>query len=988
MIICQNNSGLVANIISGPKAFKIKNFITEGFVKISRLIPNNTHMMNKLVALFLLLAVSTGIKAQTVSGVLRDATDQSVITNATLQLLNSDSTSTPFKTVSDKDGVFKFNNVNTGTYILSVSSIGYADYKKKIAVAGDVSQLGNINIPKNAETLTEVVLNSTPPPVRQKNDTLEFAASQFKVNPDATGEDLLKKMPGVTIDKKGGVTAQGESVKKVTVDGRDFFGDDATATLRNLPSQIIDKIQVFDKLSDQAQLTGFDDGNTTKSINIVTKKDMRTGNFGRVFAGYGTDDRYSAGGNVSFFNNNRRISIIGLLNNVNQQNFSSQDLLGVQSSGNRGGGGQRGGGGGNNLMVGAQSGIARTNAIGLNYSDSWGKKIDVSGSYFFNNSKTSNNQTINRQNFISKDTTQFYDENSTSGNTNYNNRVNFRLNYKIDSSNSLLFTSGLSFQKNDAVNFVSGQNYYQDQTKLSSTEYDLTSNNQGYSLNNNILFRHSFSKKGRSISLNVGNSVSNRNGDNQLNAENIYYYTNKQDTTDQLSTNKTKSNQYNFNLVYTEPVGKKGQLQLNYNPSFQKNSADQETYNLVNSTSKYSLFDSSLSNVFDNTYNTQRAGITYRMGDRNNMFSAGLSYQNSELKSNQLFPQINYINNTYNNVLGNAMARIKLSAKSNLRLMYRGSVNPPSINQLQNVINVSNQLFYTTGNPDLKEQYSNSYIARYNFTNTGKGTSFFANVFLSTINNYVSNATFTARQDSALSNSIILHKGSQLSKPVNLDGYISARSFFTFGMPVKAIKSNINLNGGISYSKLPGLLNGTPSISNNLNYNIGSVLSSNISEYIDFNLSYSANINDVTNTSNSKLNNNYVTQSIGFTANLLNKKGTFFQNDISDEIYSGLSAGFNQSYLLWNMAVGQKFLKDQKGELKLSVFDLLKQNKSISRDVTESYVQDTRNQVLQQYFMLTFTYKLQTFGKGKPSTKSNEDYRRGGFDGGGGPPRL
>jgi hypothetical protein len=944
-------------------------------------------MMNKIVILFLLFASSTSIKAQSVSGTLHDAADQSLIANATVQLLQSDSSTTSFKTVSDKNGSFTLKNVDAGKYILSVSSVGYTNFKKSISVSGDQTQLGSINVTKSAETLTEVVLNSNPPAVRQKNDTLEFAASQFKVNPDATGEDLIKKMPGVTVDKKGGVTAQGESVKKVTVDGRDFFGDDATATLRNLPSSIIDKIQVFDKLSDQAQLTGFDDGNTTKSINIVTKKDMRQGNFGRVFSGYGTDDRYSAGGNVSFFNNNRRISVVGLLNNVNQQNFSSQDLLGVQSSGNRGGGGRRGGGG-SDLTVGQQNGIARTNAIGLNYSDSWGKKVDVSGSYFFNNSKTSNNQIINKQSFIKKDTTLFYDENSISGNTNYNNRVNFRLDYKIDSNNSILFTSGASFQKNDAVSFVSGENYYQDQSKVSSTKYDITSNNQGYSLNNNILFRHAFSKRGRSISLNIGNSISNRNGNNQLNSDNIYYNTQKQDSINQLSNNKTKSNQYNFNLVYTEPIGQKGQLQLNYNPSFQKNSADQETYNFLKSTSKYSQFDSSLSNVFDNTYNTQRAGITFRRGDRNNMISAGLSYQNSELKSDQLFPQVSHINNSYNNILGNAMARIRLSAKSNLRIFYRSSVNPPSINQLQNVINTSNPLFYTVGNPDLKEQYSNSLVARYNFTNTGKGTSFFANVFVSTIKNYVGNNTFLQRgKDSALTSTITLHAGSQLSKPVNLDGYLSARSFFTFGMPLKFIKSNINFNGGISYSKLPGILNEKASITNNLNYNIGSVLSSNISEFIDFNVSYSANINNVKNNLQAS-NQNYVTQSIGLAANLLTRKGTFFQNDISNEISSGLSEGFNQNYLLWNMAVGQKFLKGQKGELKLSVFDLLKQNKSINRDVTDLYVQDTRNDVLQQYFMLTFTYKLQTFGKGKASTERNPDFRRGGFEGGGRPPHL
>ena len=943
--------------------------------------------MKQFFSLFLLSAfISANVNAQSVSGTLQDAGDKSALANATVNLLKNDSTITPFETVSNTKGSFIFNNVPDGGYTLSVTSVGYGAFKKSVSVNGQNVNLGNVSVPKIAETLATVVIDGTPPPVRQKNDTLEYSASQFKVNPDATGEDLMKKMPGVTVDKSGTVTAQGETVKKVTVDGRDFFGDDATATLRNLPSEIIDKIQVFDKLSDQAQLTGFDDGNTTKSINIVTKADMRTGNFGRVFAGYGTDDRNSAGGNVSFFNNARRISLVGLTNNVNQQNFSSQDLLGATGSGNRGGGGRRGGGGGN-FMVGQQSGIAKTNAFGINYSDEWGKKIDVSGSYFFNNSNTSNDQTINRQNFITKDSSQYYDENSISNNKNYNNRVNFRLEYKIDSNNSILITSGLSFQNNNSISFVDGVNSIDPQNLLSQTEYNISRNSKGYSFNNGILFRHSFAKRGRSISLGFNTNLNNSNGQNFVNAQNIYYKSNTaiNDTTRQLSNQKSNTGKYSFNLVFTEPVGKKAQLQINYNPSFQKSNADQETFNYDNDASKYTLLDTSLSNKFDNTYNTQNTGITYRLGDRDNMIAAGLSYQYSELKSDQVFPQVTQINNDYSNLLANAFARLKLSSKSNLRVIYRSSVNPPSIRQLQNVINNSNQLFYSTGNPDLQQAYSNRFITRFNYTDRVKNHSFFVNVFVSTINNYVSNATYTASKDSALSSSVILRKGSQLSKPVNLDGYITARSFFTFSAPLKFIKSNLNWNAGINYAKLPGLLNNVTNISNTYNYNLGAVLSSNINEYIDFNLSYSANINDVKNSIQPTLNNNYFTQSAGLSANLLTKKGSFFQNDISNQSYRGLTDGFNQNYWLWNMAIGQKFLKNQMGEIKLSVFDLLKQNKSITRDVTESYVQDVRNQVLQQYFMLTFTYKLRTFGNGKAGNSDEREQDRP-FGGHGAPP--
>ncbi|MEO5966768.1 MAG: hypothetical protein ABIP68_05775, partial [Ferruginibacter sp.] len=330
----------------------------------------------------------------------------------------------------------------------------------------------------------------------------------------ASAEDLIKKMPGITVDKSGTVTAQGEQVKNVTVDGKKFFGDDATAALKNLPAEIIDKIQVFDKLSDQAQFTGFDDGSATKAINIVTKTANKNSQFGRIYAGYGTEDRYAAGGNVSFFKGDRRLSFVGLFNNVNQQNFSSDDLLGVSgSSGNSGRGGRGGGsfGGGNNFLVGQQSGISTTNAFGINYGDKWGKNLEVTGSYFFNNSKTDNDQVSNSQYFIKNSDDQFYDEINSSGVKNFNNRANLRMEYKIDSNNSIIFSPSISFQNNDRGSDVNGVRYFTTNEIISKTLYSSSSKNSGYNSNNNLLFRHKFSKPGRTISfsLNAGFSSSN-----------------------------------------------------------------------------------------------------------------------------------------------------------------------------------------------------------------------------------------------------------------------------------------------------------------------------------------------------------------------------------------------------------------------------------------------------------------------------------------------
>ncbi|MBL7726496.1 MAG: carboxypeptidase regulatory-like domain-containing protein, partial [Dinghuibacter sp.] len=360
-----------------------------------------------LTATILLLGFSA-IFAQKgiIAGIVTGPDGKTTLNGATVRLVNVNDSLKRKLGQSDEKGFFTFTGLTRSTYNLTITYIGHLPKViYGIKVSDSLVNLGKIAMnkkPTEGETVTVVAQV----PVTQKGDTIQYSAAQFKTNPDATVEDLVKKLPGITIEN-GVVKAQGEEVRKVTIDGRDFFGDDATAALRNLPAEIVDKIQVFDRLSDQAQFTGFDDGNSQKAINVVTKAGMRNGQYGRLFAGYGTDNRYAAGGNMSFFKGSRRVSLIGQANNTNQQNFSAQDILGVTSSGGGGGrggmgggaqgGGGRGGmgggggftggrggmgGGGNNFFVGQQQGINTTNSFGINYSDAWSKKLNVTGSYF------------------------------------------------------------------------------------------------------------------------------------------------------------------------------------------------------------------------------------------------------------------------------------------------------------------------------------------------------------------------------------------------------------------------------------------------------------------------------------------------------------------------------------------------------------------------------------------------------------------------------
>lgn len=941
------------------------------------------------LALLFVLGLALQAHSQTLKGKLADLVDNKPLRGATVLLSSLKNKDFQREGISDSTGAFQFSNLPVDSFYLVVTFVTYDQFRQIVSTNDSIPvvDLGTLFIPKKVTENIGVVVVSKTPPAQQKGDTIQYNASQFKVNPDATVEDLVKKAPGVTVGRDGTVTAQGEQVRKVTIDGRDFFGDDASAALRNLPADIVDKIQVFDRLSDQAQFTGVDDGNSQKAINIVTKAGLKNGQFGRFYAGYGTDERYQAGGNVSFFKNNRRISLVGLANNVNQQNFGSQDLLGVTSSGGGrggfggGGGGGRGPGGGgfgggqSNFTVGQQNGISKTNAIGINYSDKWGKKIDVSGSYFFNNSNLNNDVLTNRQSLAKPDSILFADESTMSRTNNYNHRFNFRMEYRIDSANSVIITPSLSFQRNKSRSNTFQQNYYNlTDGMLSELENNRSSITAGYNINNNILYRHSFAKKGRTLSVNLNTSFSDRDGDTYQESLATYFSSGgKNDTLLQYTDNVTKGRTLSSNIVYTEPIGKKGSLQLNYNPSFTTNKADKETFRFDAVTEKYNQMDTAISNKFDNTYNTHNTGLTYRIGDRDRQFSVGLNYQFSELNSDQVFPQVATISRSFTNFLPNLQWRTKISARSSIRIFYRTSVSAPSVNQLQNVIDNTNPLLVSTGNPDLDQQYSHTLATRYTYTNTQKGQSFFANIFLQKTADYVTNAIFTAYQDSVLAPGVILYRGSQLTKPVNLDGFWSLRSFFTFGQPVKALKSNVNLNAGFTYSKTPGLSNGLKTSTDVYNYTAGVVIASNVSEYIDFTLSYNANYYQARNARQPQLNTNYWTTTAGVQFNLLTKTGWFLQNDLNNQSYTGLSAGYNPSFWLWNVAIGKKLLKDKRGELKASVFDLLKQNQSITRTVSGLDIIDERNTVLQQYFMLTFTYNLKNFGT--PA-------RGGGFNGG------
>lgn len=934
--------------------------------------------------LFSFVFITTFAQTSELTGTVQDAQANIGVSGASILLMNVRDSTQRKGVLADLDGNFKLTNVNAGNYRLRVSSIGYANLEMRVSVGNSPKNLGILKLTENASQLGEVTVREKQVRVEQKGDTIQYNAGAFKTNPDATVEDLVKKMPGVTIEN-GVVKAQGEEVRKVTVDGQEFFGDDAALALKNLPAEIVDKVQVFDRLSEQSQFTGFDDGNAVKTINITTRQNKNNGQFGKIYAGLGDDERYQSGASVNFFKKDQRLTVIGLSNNINQQNFSNQDILGVLGSsgggggmpggggggrpqGGGGGGGPRGGGGGggfggggdaSNFMVGQQPGIAKTTSIGLNYSDNLGKKVKLSTSYFFNASNNGNESITSRE-YLGT-VPQMYDDTSASRNKNQNHRANIRLEYTIDKSNSIIFTPRISWQNNNSLSSMISETYLREQT-INTAQTSRNSANNGFNFSGEVLFRHRFAKNGRTFSVNLGSTNSDQTGlSSQYSISRFFTGKDTTQLVNQQTQSQTNSNRMSLGLSYTEPVGKTGQVQLDHNVGYTLSSSDREVNAYDEKLFTYSILNQSLSSLFDNSYLTNRTGVSYRLRGKQGMFSIGGTYQNAQLASDQTYPILQDVKYVFNSILPNAMYNYRFENKANLRIFYRTNTNAPSVNQLQGVINNSNPTQLSTGNPNLKQDYSHSLSFRYGVTNakTAQNIMMFLNLGYS--NNAIVQSTFIADKDYELAQGIILFRGSQLTKPVNLDGLLNARTFISYGIPISKIKSNLNFSAGVNYAKNPNLINDIKSFTNTYGLNGGLVLSSNVSEKVDFTLSYSPTYSLVRNSVQTTLNTNYLFQNTSFKVNWLFGKGFLLQSEVLNQAYSGLGAGFNQNFTLWNAGFGYKFLKKQAAELRLNVFDLLKQNNSIARNVSTAYIEDARSQVLTRYFMLTFTYNLRNF---------------------------
>lgn len=894
----------------------------------------------------------------TIQGSLKDSIANRALNSATVSLVYAKDSSLVSFSRTNEAGVFNFKNVAPGNYLISVSYVGYVPKWVPVLTGTDKTVDMGLIYMNDVNTMSTVTVTARRPPVVINGDSVEFNSENFKTAPNAVVEDLLKKMPGMEVDKAGGITVNGKKVTKVFVNGKEFFTGDPMMATKNLPADAVDKIQVYDRKSDQAMFTGIDDGSEETAINLKLKKDRNKSTFGKLNGGAGTPSVFDAQGNVNVINNEEQFSAIGGANNTNRQNFSGRNI--VNFSG--GGGGRPGAGGGVTVNFSGGSGETDANAQGI------AETYSIGGNYsnLFNDKKTEFNANLSISDVERNNISSSFTQNLTPGNafnriSNSNSiagnkQQNFgsTIDHKVSDNFSFRFTPSLGLQQTTNYSEDSTQTYLTNGNLLNSNTTMASSASDAVNAASTLLLRKKFAKKGRTLSSTITQSFNRSNSTGNQFTEQLSYLNNKltnDSILDQQNTRKGENSSYSANLIYTEPLGKKSLLEFNTYLSKSIGSSSRRIFDRNEITDAYDLLNTRLTNEFNSEYTYSGGGMSYRANQKKYNFATGFSLQKAVLDGENISAKTK-LSQSFQDILPNATFRYNFSQTKNFNLDYRTSTNQPSITQLQPVLDQSNINRQSIGNPDLKRSYVHNLNIRFFSSKILAGKSFFSTLNASTTNNSIVN------YDSVLPNRTIL------TKPVNVNGAYRINGSMNYGFGIKKLKSrlsfglNAGLNNNISYAN--GLLNTivTKSTGPSMSYTYI------VDDVIDINLTARYSFSQTSNEVNPTLNTNFLTKVFGADMTNYLPFNIVLNQSFNYAINTGRAEGFNTSIPIWNASFSKFFLKNKRAEIKMSAFDLLNKNIGINRNVSQNQIVDRSYNVISQYFMLTFTYSLQKSGLG------------------------
>lgn len=926
----------------------------------------------KLRALLLVLMLPLAAIAMgyTVRGSVEDV-DKEPLIGASARLLSAKDSTKVIKTaIADIDGKYTFNNVNSGNYILELSYVGYNEHKQKVRVAG-----ANITVPKvilstNTQTLKEAVITGIRTPMKVMEDTVEFNADTYKTQPNAVVEDLLKRLPGVEVGTDGSITANGKTVTKILVDGKEFFADDPKVASKNLPVNMVDKLQVVDRKSDLARLTGVDDGEEETVINLTVKKGMKNGWFGNAEANAGTDSRYKASFNVNRFWNDNQITFLGGLNNVNEPGFTD-------------------GASGRFRRFGGDNGITLSQALGVNFNVGNKEIFRVGGNVMYSHTSSRTITSQDRQ-YIIPENESFVTSNKYALDKGHNIRADFRIQWNPDSFNTFEFRPRMSYNQSDSWSNDSSMNQSKYREDITRSRNISSSDGKSWEFGAELIYNHKFrNKPGRSFSVHGRFESSNvRTYEDTYSWNKFFLYNDSIDLYDQYADNHTWNTSASGRLSWTEPLGnvKKGNfLTFAYSFRYRWNNADKLTYDHPVSWPDGWLGDAvigddlmlrdDLSNQFRNDYMSQDIRAGFKHVDKRTNLDVGISFVPQMSKSEDLINHDRDITQHVLNIAPYLRYRLKFSNSKSLTMFYRGRSSQPTMTQLQPVADYSDPLRVVIGNPALDPSFTHNLRLRVQNFNQASQRSLMLMADAQVVqNSIVSRTAFDAST------------GGQVTTYENVNGVWNLMSAMMFSTPFrnKAFVFNTNFFG--RYAHNVGFSNNVRNLSQSLNLNFMPALAwrpTNLELEIRprYSLQYSHN-----SVATSQGSNTVHTYGGMFNGTYYTSFGLTISTDVNYAKTSGYAAGFNTNSCLWNATVSYSFLRDKSLTLSLSGYDLLQQKENVRRTINANYIDDTMYNSLTRYFMVGVTWKFNTFGKGNEPANRNEMRGPGGFGGPGGRP--
>ncbi len=923
----------------------------------------------------LVLLSCLNLSGANIKGMAVDATNETPLENATIRIMNATDSSFVSGGMTDQNGAFFLNGFKSGKYIVKITYLGYTTQFINANVQ-ESEDLGKISMHPDGVILKETEVMGIKTEVKVMQDSVEYNAGSYKTQPNAVVEDLLKRLPGVEVDSDGNIKAQGKEVKKILVDGKEFFSDDAKVASKNIPVSMVETLQVINRTSDLARLTGVDDGEDETVINLRIKKGMKKGWFGNATAGYGTDDRHMGNFMVNRFKNDNQFSLLGNFNNINDPGFSSQSM-------------------GKHSFSPSYEGINTTQSLGINFNVGNEEIFRVGGDVLYAHSDLKGIRSANKQ-YLFADSTSYENSDRESRAKSHYFSGNFRMKWEIDSFNTLEFRPKFEVNINDSRSF--------EQSLLRAGDADFTKINQStnhdfiegtsYDLDGRFVYNHEFKRRiGRSLSMMVNYRYSNNKEDQTSKSINQFFLAPEDDeTTERYTDYRQWTNRVGGRISWKEPIGdlkKMRFLTFAYKIDYRFNDADKLVYNINKEfspekaqyileneygiqTNAFSIrylmddnqftLDEILSNRFRNEQFTQSMRIGFQQTQKQARINVGLSVNPTMMSSEDLINSERNIDPHWVwNFAPFARVRFSFSKTKSFAVDYRGWTNPPTIRQMQPVPNMTNPMKIIVGNPNLLPAFHHNISIRFN------------NFVTETQRSIMAAAHISIKQNSIVSKTHFdSTTGVQTSTFDNVDGAWNAYAMAMYTMPFRNRRWSFSNHTFARFARAVGYNNGNINHSNTFSINEMPSIAYR-TDVFDIELRPFYDFQITRNTNQKQSDRNIHSYGTNFNANYYTPFGLVLNTDLAFNKTNGYTQGFDREEWLWNASVSYQFLKGKEATVTVKAYDLLGQNKDISRAVTANYIQDSQFNTATRYFMFSFTYNFKIFGKDMKAKDFNYD---------------